>query len=268
LDFQSCPSQEFLASGVSGSQKAAEKNVAGSAPAISERRVALVIGNGAYQNVAHLANPDNDAKLIAAALSQDGFVVTLVGELDHSGFVAALKSFATEADNADWALVYFAGHGIEMGGTNYLIPIDAKLSTDRDVDLEAVPLNQVMNAIDGAHRLRIVILDACRDNPFADAMKLTGGARRDIGRGLARIEPGRGTVVVYAAKEGTIAADGDGVDSPFTIALAKHLTDPGVEIGKLFRLVTDDVLDTTGNRQEPFVYGPLTARQDFYFRPN
>ena len=230
-------------------------------------RVALIIGNGAYQNVAQLTNPTNDAKLIAAALKQDGFGVTLANDLDHAGLVKALRAFANEADTADWAVVYFAGHGIEMAGTNYLIPVDAKLLTDRDVDFEAVPIGQVLSAIDGAHVLRLVILDACRNNPFAATLKRTAGEGRDIGRGLARIEPARGTEVVYSAKEGTIAADGDGADSPFATALAQHLTEPGIEVDKLFRLVRDDVLDATGNRQEPFVYGSLPGRQDFYFRP-
>jgi tetratricopeptide (TPR) repeat protein len=232
------------------------------------RRVALVVGNSAYQNVAQLTNPTNDAKLIADALKQDGFDVTLAANLDHDGLIKALRTFATEADSADWAVVYFAGHGIEMAGTNYLIPVDAKLLTDRDVDFEAVPIGQVMSAIDGARVLRMLILDACRNNPFAATLKRTAGEGRDVGRGLARIEPARGTEVVYSAKEGTIAADGDGADSPFATALAQHLTDPGVEVDKLFRLVRDDVLDATGNRQEPFVYGSLPGRQDFYFRPN
>jgi uncharacterized caspase-like protein len=154
-----------------------------------------------------------------------------------------------------------------MSGTNYLIPVDAKLLADRDVELEAVPSVQVMHAIEGAHQVRVVILDACRDNPFADAMKRSVGEGRDIGRGLARIEPARGTLVFYSAKEGTIAADGDGTDSPFATALAQHLTEAGVDVDKMFRLVIDDVLDATGNKQEPFMYGSLSGRQDFYFRP-
>jgi uncharacterized caspase-like protein len=228
--------------------------------------VALVIGNGAYRDVPSLDNPVNDARLIAGALRADGFDVTVAPDLDRDGLVDALKTFAVKADAADWAVVYFAGHGIEMGGTNYLIPVDARLLTDRDVELEAVPSGQVMHAIDGAHQLRVVILDACRNNPFADSMKRTGEGR-SIGRGLARIEPARGTLVFYAAKEGTIAADGDGADSPFATALAKHLTEPGIEVDKMFRLVIDDVIDATGNKQEPFMYGSLTGRQDFYFRP-
>jgi tetratricopeptide (TPR) repeat protein len=253
-----------------------EKQIAAATPAAvapapvtqaAGNRVALVIGNSAYRNVPSLNNPVNDASLIASALKADGFDITVADNLDRQGLVDALKAFAAKADNADWAVVYFAGHGIEMGGTNYLIPVDAKLLTDRDVELEAVPSSQVMHAIDGAHQLRVVILDACRDNPFAETIRRTTGGGRDIGRGLARIEPARGTLVLYSAKEGTIAADGDGTDSPFATALAKHLTEPGIEVDKMFRLVIDDVFDATGNKQEPFMYGSLPGRQDFYFRP-
>jgi uncharacterized caspase-like protein len=129
------------------------------------------------------------------------------------------------------------------------------------------PQSRGENEADGAHQLRVVILDACRDNPFANTIRRTAGGGRDIGRGLAKIEPARGTLVLYAAKEGTIAADGDGADSPFATALAKHLTEPGIEVDKMFRLVIDDVFDATGNKQEPFMYGSLPGRQDFYFRP-
>ena len=227
--------------------------------------MALVIGNSGYQHVAALNNPVNDAGLIAVALKADGFNVTLADDLDHEKLLGALKTFAAEADNADWALVYFAGHGIELGGTNYLIPTDAKLATDRDVDFEAVPIGQVMTAIDGAHELRVVILDACRNNPFTATMRRGLGAVRDIGRGLARIEPSQGTVIVYSARPGQVAADGQGADSPFATALAKHLTDPGVEVLKLFRLVRDDVLAATGNGQEVFQDSSLPGK-DFFFR--
>jgi len=233
----------------------------------AETRVALVIGNGAYQNVTHLPNPTNDANLIAAALKQDGFGVTLADDLDHDGLIKALRAFGNEADSADWAVIYYAGHGIEMAGVNYLVPVDAKLASDRDVGFEAVPIDQVMGAIEGARSLRMVILDACRNDPFLATMKRSAGAGRDIGRGLALVEPEQASLVAFAAKAGTIAADGDGADSPFATALAKHLTEPGVEVNKLFRLVRDDVLDATGRKQEPFVYGSLPGRQDFYFRP-
>jgi uncharacterized caspase-like protein len=163
-------------------------------------------------------------------------------------------------------VVYFAGHGIEMGGTNYLIPVDAKLATDRDVKLEAISADDVISAIDGAHDLRVVILDACRNNPFATGMKQTTGVFRDIGRGLARIVPDQGTVIVYSAKPGQIAADGEGADSPFAAALAYHLTDPGVEISKLFRLVRDDVIASTGGHQEVFEDSSLPGYKDFFFQ--
>jgi uncharacterized caspase-like protein len=124
-----------------------------------------------------------------------------------------------------------------------------------------------MSAIEGAHALRLVILDACRNNPFATTIKRTAGAGRDVGRGLARVEPTQATLVAYSAKDGSIAQDGDGADSPYAVALAKHLTEPGVEVDKLFRLVRDDVEAATGKNQAPFVYGSLPGHEDFYFRP-
>jgi tetratricopeptide (TPR) repeat protein len=235
--------------------------------AVAGHRVALVIGNSAYQNVPALNNPANDAHLIAGALISDGFTVTVAGELGHEGFITALKTFAKAADTADWAVVYFAGHGIEMGGTNYLIPVDAKLATDRDVNFEAIPIDQVMSALDGARNLRVVILDAYRNNPFVEMMRRGTGVFRNVGRGLARIEPTQGTVIVYSARPGQVAADGDGADSPFAVALAHHLTDPGVEVLKLFRLVRDDVLAATGNGQEVFQDSSLPGT-DFFFRPH
>jgi len=174
-----------------------------------------------------------------------------------------LRAFARDAERADWAVVYFAGHGIEIGGVNYLIPVDARLETDRDAQFEAVALEQVLGAVEGAKKLRLVVLDACRDNPFAQRMKRTV-ASRSIGRGLARVEPEGGTLVAYAAKHGEIALDGEGTNSPFVTALLKHMPTPGVEINKLFRLVRDDVMTATGRRQEPFIYGSLPA-EDFFF---
>jgi hypothetical protein len=228
-------------------------------------RVALVIGNGAYQSVPALNNPVPDAYLVASALKADGFSVTLADNVDHDGLANALKGFAAAADGADWAVVYFAGHGIEVGGSDYLIPVDAKLATDRDVSFEAIPMDQVMTAIEGAHALRVVILDACRNNPFAANMKRTTATFRDVGRGLARVEPTQGTMIVYSARPGQVAHDGDGPDSPFATSLARHLNDPGVEIVKLFRLVRDDVLAATNNSQEVFQDSSLPG-QDFFFR--
>jgi len=190
--------------------------------------------------------------------------VTLASDLSRDKLVDALRSFAAASEKADWAVIYYAGHGIELGGVNYLVPVDARLIADRDVQFEAVPLDQALGAVEGAHKLRMVLLDACRENPFARQMQRTLAAR-SVGRGLARIEPGPGTLVAYAARDGQVALDGEGQNSPFAAALVKLLKRPGLEVNKLFRLVHDDVMDATGNRQEPYTYGALPGREDFFF---
>lgn len=236
--------------------------------AAAERRVALVIGNGKYDAVARLPNPIPDAEMVAASLRDLGFDrVTLADDLPREKLVEALRTFSADASNADWAVIYYAGHGIEMGGVNYLIPTDARLATDRDVQFEAVPLTQVMAAVEGARKLHLVILDACRDNPFAAKMSRGLGATRSVGRGLARVEPEVGTLVAYAARDGQVAEDGDGAHSPFVTSLVRHMRTPGLEVARLFRRVTSDVLVATNRRQEPFTYGSLPD-QDFYFSIN
>ena len=233
------------------------------APIESGRRVALVIGNSAYRAVGLLPNPANDAELVGAALRQAGIEVTIDHDLDREGMIAALRAFTRKANAADWAVIYYAGHGLEVGGTNYLIPVDAKLETDLDVSDEAISLERMMAAIQGARRLKLVVLDACRNNPFARQMKVTV-ANRSIGRGLAPAEPTGATLVAYAAKEGTTAQDGDSGDSPFALSFAKRVVEPGVEINIVFRYVRKDVLESTNNEQEPFVYGSLPP-DNFYF---
>ena len=227
-------------------------------PAFAEKRVALVLGNSAYQNAPPLANPVNDGSVIAAKLKEAGFdVVDSRHDLSASQTRRALRDFEDNARDADIAVVYYAGHGIEVDGTNYLIPVDAKLERDTDVYDEALSLDRVLVSLEPAKQLRLVILDACRDNPFAKSMKHTV-ASRSIGRGLAKVEPtSPNTLIAYSAKAGSTAQDGDGKNSPFTIALAKHLTTPGLDVRKAFGFVRDDVLKSTGNRQEPFVYGSL-----------
>ena len=226
-------------------------------PALAEKRVALVLANSAYQNVAALPNPVNDGAMIAATLKEAGFdVVDSRHDLPALETRRALRDFADRARDADIAVVYYAGHGLEVDGTNYLIPVDAKLERDTDVYDEAFSLDRVLLAIEPAKQLRLVILDACRDNPFAKVMKRTV-ASRAIGRGLAKVEPtSPNTLIAYSAKAGSTALDGD-KNSPFTTALAKHLTTPGLDVRRAFGFVRDDVLKNTGNRQEPFVYGSL-----------
>jgi tetratricopeptide (TPR) repeat protein len=230
------------------------------------RRIALVIGNSAYAAAPALANPPRDTQLLAGALRSTGFeTVKLVSDLGREKFVDALQAFAREARQADWAVIYFAGHGIEVGGVNYLIPVDARLETDRDVQLEAISLDQVLAAVEGARKLHLVMLDACRNNPFISRMRATT-ATRAVSRGLAPMEPAAGTLVVYAAKHGQTAFDDvNGQNSPFAAAVAKNLPVAGIEINKLFRLVHDDVMAATDGRQEPFTYGALPGREDYYF---
>lgn len=229
------------------------------------RRIALVIGNSKYNNAPLLPNPQRDAEMVADALKRTGFAeVTLQTDLGKEALSAALKSFSRSAQSADWAVVYFAGHGMEIGGINYLIPVDATLERDRDVEFEAVPLNQVLNVVAGATALRLVVLDACRINPFANSMKRQL-ATRAVERGFARTEPTPGTLVVYAAKDGEVASDGDGSNSPFSLAFAKNIQKPGIEIGRLFRLVGDDVRIATQGTQTPYTYGALSGRDEFYF---
>src|SRR5581483_11834803 len=165
--------------------------------------------------------------------------------------------FGARARDADVAVVYYAGHGIEVDGVNYLVPIDAQLETDADVYDEALSLDRILVAVEPARQLRLVILDACRDNPFAKTMKRTI-ASRAIGRGLAKVEPSNpNTMIAFAAKAGFTALDGDGKNSPFAVALTQHLTTPGLDLRKAFGFVRDDVLKATNNRQEPFIYGSL-----------
>jgi tetratricopeptide (TPR) repeat protein len=229
------------------------------------RRVALIIGNGAYKNVHALDNPPRDAKLVAAALNDVGFqTVTLANDLTRDKFFEALHSFAAEAEKADWAVVYYAGHGMEIGGINYLIPVDAKLAADRDAETQAVALEQVIAAVGGARKLRLVMLDACRDNPFAPTMQRTI-ALKLVDKGFSNIEPGAGFMVVYAAKHGETALDGEGVDSPFAVAVAHDIKQPKVEVRKLFDIVRDDVWTATKHGQQPFTYGSPSGRDDFYF---
>src|SRR5262245_16403 len=240
---------------------------------MAERRVALVIGNGRYgAEEKGLANPSNDAKGIAAALTRIGFYgvkgdgddfaadfavpgVSPLLDLDQKQLGRALAAMARAADGVRQAVIYYAGHGIEVEGENYLIPIDAKLAHVRDAEFETQPLNRALRTIDGAIGLKLVILDACRNNPFR--ARLFGN--RDASGGLRGIEPPGNMLVAYAAKHGSFASDGKkgSINSPFAAALLAHIETPGLEVVELFREVKDDVLDATDGAQEPHLYGAL-----------
>jgi hypothetical protein len=228
--------------------------------AFAERRVALIIGNSAYQNAPALPNPSRDARSMAAMFQKAGYdVVSTAYDVGNLDFKRAIRQFEDASSDSDIAVVYFAGHGIEIHGTNYVIPVDAKLASDRDADDEAITLDRLVESVDGAKRLRVIILDACRDNPFARTMKQQRvAALRGISPGLSATEPSSiNTLVAYAAKAGSQAEDGTADHSPFATALVDNLFVPGLDVRLAFGRVRDEVLKKTGNRQEPFVYGSL-----------
>ena len=224
----------------------------------AERRVALVIGNSSYIHAPALDNPVNDVTAVSVMLEGAGFqVVETRNNLDNTAMRRAIREFSAMTRDADVAVVFYAGHGLEVDGTNYLIPTDARLASDIDVEDEAISLDRVLRVLEPARSLRLVILDACRDNPFVKTMKRTL-ASRSFGRGLAGVEPAMSnTLIAFAAKAGSTANDGEGAHSPFTTALLKHLTAPGLDLRIAFGKVRDEVLASTGPRQEPHVYGSL-----------
>jgi Caspase domain len=224
----------------------------------ADSRVALVIGNSTYRNASQLPNTINDANAIAVLFRSVGFeVVNSRTDLGVVDFKRAVRDFLVTAENADIAVVYYAGHGIEVSGTNYLIPVDAKLARGYDVEDEAVALDRIIWALQSVKRLRLILLDACRDNPFIAKLRSVGTRATPKG-GLAKIEVvGADTMVAYAAKAGSVSYDGDGANSPFALALLKNVAEPGLDIRIALGRVRDQVLKETGGRQEPFIYGSL-----------
>ncbi|MCA6114103.1 caspase family protein [Bradyrhizobium sp. WSM 1738] len=227
-------------------------------PALAETRIALVIGNSAYQKVPRLANPTSDAAALAAMFKSAHFdLVELKFDLAATELRRTLREFAARTRDADIAVVYYSGHGIELDGNNFLVPVDAALQTDGDVLDETISLERVLFAVEPARRLRLIILDACRDNPFVNRMRRSL-ASRGIWRGLAKVEPTTpNTLIAFAAKAGSTASDGDSRHSPFATALVEYLPRPGLDIRRALGYVRDDVLKNTGNKQEPYVYGSL-----------
>jgi len=227
-------------------------------PTLADERVALIIGNSTYQNVPDLPTPVNDAEDMAAMLGGLGFTVRSAVDLNRTSMEEALLEFSDQAASADIALVFYAGHSIAIDLETYLIPVDAKLETDLQVSPETVSLDFVLAAIDGAKGLRMVLLDACRNNPFAATMTVTASSR-SVGRCLARMEANPGTLISFSAKEGTVAVDGESRNSPYTAALLSNLKQPGLAIDLLFSKVRDNVMAKTNHAQEPFVSTSLSS---------
>lgn len=226
------------------------------APTAAEaRKVALVIGNSDYANTSRLANPVNDIKIIAASARQAGFDdVTIAADLSVNDFQKAMRDFRAKADGAEVAMVYFAGHGIEAQGKNWLIPTDAQLKSDLDLPYEAINLDRLMESVSGA-QIRMVVLDSCRNNPFGRSWR---SGTRAVVNGLAGVEADD-VLVIFAAAPGQIAADGTAGNSPFATSLAKRLPQPDVPVQLLGGLIRDDVLAATGGSQRPFVSASITG---------
>ena len=212
---------------------------------------ALVIGNGAYIGSSKLPNPTNDAKAMSIKLRSLGFTVTEALDTDRRKLVATLSQFSKSAADADIALLFYAGHGVQISGTNYMLPIDLNLNDLSQAPLEGISLNDVVEKyLPG--KTKLVFLDACRDNPLMQV------ASRGVSRGLAPINVSEGTLISYATKDGSVAQDGDGRNSPFTSALLDHIGDPD-DIAVVLRKVREKVMKSTGNKQQPWEYGSLTG---------
>ncbi|WP_454620434.1 caspase family protein [Bradyrhizobium cenepequi] len=242
--------------------------VAVASQAHSANRVALVIGNGAYRHVAALPNPLNDADDVSLSLKRLDFEVTTVRNASFDEMRRSLIDFGRSARGAEFAIIFFAGHGMEINGENWLIPVDAQLASDVDVRGEAIGLQFLMDNVSSSTKLGLVILDACRDNPFLQRMRRTN-IKRTTERGFARIEPSDNVLVAYAARDGTTAIDSTegSRNSPFTRALINNIETSGLEIQFLFRKIRDEVMHATGRQQQPFHYGSLGGDQIFLKPP-
>jgi uncharacterized caspase-like protein/peptidoglycan hydrolase-like protein with peptidoglycan-binding domain len=240
----------------------------GATPAEAAKRVALVLGNGAYAHAPGLANPVRDARAMAAALERLGFEVELGVDLDLAGMRRAVQAYARGLQEAEVALFYYAGHGLQVNGQNYLLPVDAEVKSEVDLDFSAMPARLVLDQMERWPAVKIVMLDACRDNPFETALSRSMGstrAARALSRGLAPIEAAGGTLLAYATDPGDVAADGSGDNSPFTDALLKHVETPGVEIHTMLARVRADVFQATGHQQRPWTESSLIG--EFYLAP-
>ncbi len=221
--------------------------------AMAEKRVALVIGNSAYEHVAPLENPKNDAEAISTALSALGFTVIRGIDLTRADLEKKAREFALTSRGADVALFYYAGHGLQVNGQNYLAPVDVELTDEADLDFQTVSLDTILRNMERERRTNLVFLDACRDNPLARNLARSMGTRSAaVGRGLARTESGVGTLIAFATQPGNVALDGDGDNSPFTTALLQHIETPDLDVALMMRRVRQDVMAATNDRQVPW----------------
>jgi uncharacterized caspase-like protein len=242
----------------------------GCGPSVAEKRVALVIGNGAYRAPLELTNPPEDARAVADALQRVGFQVIQGYDLKNADMTAKMKEFSRALEGSDVGLFYYAGHGMQVAGENYLVPVDAVLKDERDLEFDAVKLDAVMRQLLRDAKVKIVILDACRDNPLATQMSRSMGAARSRSlnpmAGMAAIDTqsASGTMIAFATAPGTVASDGDGKHSPFTTALLMHLETPNLDIDLMMKRVRGDVSKATGDHQQPWTNSSLIS--EFYMK--
>lgn len=242
------------------------------APKSTERRLAIVIGNANYLHAGPLPNAENDAADVGQALRRLGFDVTEMSDADQQKMRNALSAFdeRVEKEAPDWALVYYAGHGIARDESPYMVPVDAKLTSHTVIDQQAVAVMPILGTVSKARRVGVVILDACRENPFLEQMKV-GARKRNIimNKGLPAVEPADENVLVaYATKHGLVASDGEEGrrNSPYVESLLEVIERPGIELDMLFRLVRQSVRRRTNNEQLPYTYASLPP-EPIYFAP-
>lgn len=234
----------------------------------AKKRVALVIGNAGYQTGFSLANPVNDAKDIAQQLEKLGFKVTFGTDLHKAAMDSKVRDFAETLPGADVALFFYAGHGLQVSGENYLVPVDAKLANSSALDFEMVRLDLVQRMMERETKTNILVIDACRDNPLARNLARALGTRSaSIGKGLAKVEAGEGTLISFSTQPGNVALDGEGRNSPFVDALLKHIAKPGEDLSSILINVRNDVMDATARRQVPWENSALTSKFYFIFPP-
>ena len=236
------------------------------AAAHADRRVALVVGNSAYQHTPKLANPKNDATDVSAALKALGFHVIDGFDLDKAAFDRKVRDFATALQGADAGVFFYAGHGLQVAGQNYLVPVDTELTTAAALEFEMVRVDVVHRVMERQTSTNVLFLDACRDNPLARNLARAMGTRSaEIGRGLAPLESGVGTLISFSTQPGNVALDGAGRNSPFAGALVKHMSAANDDLGAILIAVRNDVMQATQRKQVPWEHSALTGR--FYFNP-
>jgi uncharacterized caspase-like protein len=234
------------------------------ADAQQERRVALVVGNGTYEDAGALTNPVNDAADIAAKLREVGFEVIEARDLGKRALERKIGEFSDALASADVGLFFYAGHGLQVNGRNFIVPVDAKLDAAVKLTLEAVPMDEVLDIMEQQTETSLVFLDACRNNPFVKSLGKEASNRSAVPlQGLAQFDSTRGSFIAFSTAPGAVAMDGAGRNSPFTAALLRHITEPGQSINDLMIAVRRDVIAETRDTQRPWEQGSLVERFEF-----